>query len=59
MVGPNAGELIAEVVHAIEMGATATDIALTIAPASDPVGDGQDRGRSRSGIATDIYAPKR
>ncbi len=27
MVGPNAGELIAEVVHAIEMGSTATDIA--------------------------------
>ena len=49
MVGPNAGELIAEVVHAIEMGSTTTDIALHDAPASDPVGNGQDRRRSRSG----------
>jgi dihydrolipoamide dehydrogenase len=32
MVGTNAGELIAETVHAIEMGADAEDIALTIHP---------------------------
>ena len=49
MVGPNAGELIAQVVHAIEMGSTATDIALNNASPPDPVGNGQDRGRSRSG----------
>jgi dihydrolipoamide dehydrogenase len=32
MVGVNAGELIAETVHALEMGADAEDIALTIHP---------------------------
>jgi dihydrolipoamide dehydrogenase len=32
MVGPGAGELIAETVHALEMGANAEDIALTIHP---------------------------
>jgi len=32
MVGPNAGELVAEVALAIEMGADATDIGLTIHP---------------------------
>ena len=32
IVGPGAGELIAEGVLAIEMGATATDMALTIHP---------------------------
>ena len=32
IVGPEAGELIAEAVLAIEMGATATDLALTIHP---------------------------
>ena len=32
MVGPNAGELIAETVLALEMGADAEDIGLTIHP---------------------------
>jgi len=32
MVGPNAGELVAEVALAIEMGATAKDLALTVHP---------------------------
>jgi len=32
IVGPNAGELIAEAVHAIEVGSDAQDIALTIHP---------------------------
>jgi len=32
IVGPNAGELIAEAVHALEMGAEAEDIGLTIHP---------------------------
>jgi dihydrolipoamide dehydrogenase len=31
-VGPNAGEIIAEVVSAVEMGATAADLSLTIHP---------------------------
>ncbi len=32
IVGPNAGELIAETVHALEMGADAEDLALTVHP---------------------------
>jgi dihydrolipoamide dehydrogenase len=32
IVGPNAGELIAEAVHAIEVGSDAQDIGLTIHP---------------------------
>jgi len=32
IVGPNAGELIAETVHALEMGADAEDLAATIHP---------------------------
>jgi dihydrolipoamide dehydrogenase len=32
MVGPNAGELLAEAVHAIELGSDAEDLALTIHP---------------------------
>jgi dihydrolipoamide dehydrogenase len=32
MVGVNAGDLIAETVHALEMGANTEDIALTIHP---------------------------
>jgi dihydrolipoamide dehydrogenase len=32
MVGPNAGELIAEAVLALEMGADAEDIGLTVHP---------------------------
>jgi dihydrolipoamide dehydrogenase len=32
MVGVNAGELIAETVHALEMGADAEDIGLTVHP---------------------------
>jgi dihydrolipoamide dehydrogenase len=58
MVGPNAGELIAEVVHAIEMGATASDLALTMHPhptLSETVKIAAD---AAEGIATDIYAPK-
>ena len=45
MVGLNAGELIAETVHALEMGADAEDLGLTDPPAPDAVGDGRLRGR--------------
>lgn len=32
IVGPNAGDMIAECAHAMEMGALASDLALTIHP---------------------------
>jgi dihydrolipoamide dehydrogenase len=59
MVGPNAGELIAEVVHAIEMGSTATDIALTMHPHPTLSETVKIAAEAAQGIATDIYAPKR
>ena len=45
IVGTNAGELIAEVGLAIEMGADAADIGLTIHRAPDALRDGGVRGR--------------
>ena len=44
MVGPNAGELIAEAVLALEMGADAQDIGAYHTPPSDPVGNAGLRG---------------
>ena len=45
IVGVNAGELIAETVLALEMGADAEDIGADDPPAPDAVGDGRLRGR--------------
>ncbi len=59
MVGPNAGELIAEVVHAIEMGSTARDIALTMHPHPTLSETVRIAAEAAEGVATDIYAPKR
>jgi len=59
VVGPNAGELIAELVLAIEMGADATDIGLTIHPhptLSETVGLAAE---AFEGTLTDLYIPKR
>src|SRR3954471_5591503 len=59
MVGPNAGELIAETVHALEMGADAEDLALTIHPhptLSETVGLAAE---AAEGTITDLYVPKR
>ncbi len=58
IVGVNAGELIAELVHALEMGADAEDIGLTIHPhptLSEPVGMAAEVG---AGTITDL-PPKR
>ena len=59
MVGTNAGELIAEVDHAIEMGATATDVSLTMHPHPTLSETVKIAAEAALGIATDIYAPKR
>ncbi|HEV7605818.1 MAG TPA: dihydrolipoyl dehydrogenase [Steroidobacteraceae bacterium] len=59
MVGPNAGELVAEVALAIEMGADAADIGLTIHPhptLSETVGLSAE---AFEGTLTDLYVPKR
>jgi len=59
MVGPNAGELVAEVALAIEMGADASDIGLTIHPhptLSETVGLSAE---AFEGTLTDLYIPKR
>jgi dihydrolipoamide dehydrogenase len=59
MVGVNAGELIAETVHAIEMGANAEDLALTIHPhptLSETVGFAAELAE---GTITDLLPPRR
>jgi dihydrolipoamide dehydrogenase len=59
IVGPGAGDLISEVGLAIEMGADATDIGLTIHPhptLSETVGFAAE---AFAGTLTDLYMPKR
>jgi dihydrolipoamide dehydrogenase len=58
IVGPNAGDLIAEAALAIEMGADAEDIGLTIHPhptLSETVGMAAE---AFEGTITDLYMPK-
>ena len=61
IVGVNAGDLIAETVLALEMGADAEDIALTDPPAPDAVRDDRVRGRDGRGHdhRPDAAAPAR
>ncbi len=59
MVGPNAGELIAEAVLALEMGADVADIALTIHPHPTLSETFNFAAEVAEGTCTDIYAPKR
>lgn len=59
VTGPNAGDLIAEIALAIEMGADAEDIALTIHPhptLSETVGMAAE---AAAGTLTDLYLPRR
>ena len=59
IVGPNAGELIAELVLGIEMGVDASDIALSVHPhptLSETVGLAAE---AFEGTLTDLYIPKR
>ena len=58
IVGTNAGDLIAEVGLAIEMGADAADIGLTIHRASDAFGDRGVRGGSLRGHAHGSLHPE-
>ena len=57
--GPGAGELIAEGVLAIEMGATAKDLALTIHPHPTLSETVMEAAEVFYGHATHVYRPKR
>jgi dihydrolipoamide dehydrogenase len=59
LVGPNAGELIAEGVLAVEMGATATDLALSIHPHPTLTETLMESAEVFFGQATHVYRPKK
>lgn len=59
MCGPGAGDMIAEGVLAIEMGATAMDLALTIHPHPTLSETIMGAAEVFYGTATDIYRPRR
>lgn len=59
MVGPNAGELIAEAVLALEMGADVEDISLTVHPHPTLSETFNFASEVAEGTVTDIYIPKK
>lgn len=59
MTGPNAGELIAEAVLALEMGADAHDIGMTIHPHPTLSETFNFAAEVAEGTCTDIYMPKK
>ncbi len=59
MVGPNAGDLVAEVALAIEMGADAADVGLTIHPHPTLSETVAFAAEAFEGTLTDLYIPKR
>lgn len=59
IVGPNAGELIAEAVLALEMGADAEDIGLTIHPHPTLSETFNFAAEMAEGTITDLYMPKK
>jgi dihydrolipoamide dehydrogenase len=59
MVGPNAGELVAETVLALELGADAEDIGLTIHPHPTLTETVAFAAEIAEGTVTDLYVPKK
>jgi dihydrolipoamide dehydrogenase len=59
IVGPSAGDLISEVALAIEMGADAADIALTVHPHPTLSETVAFSAEAFEGTITDLYMPKR
>lgn len=59
IVGPGAGELIAEGVLAIEMGASATDLKMTIHPHPTLSETVMESAEVFFGHATHVYRPRR
>jgi dihydrolipoamide dehydrogenase len=59
IVGPNAGDLIAEAVVAIEMGADAADIGLSVHPHPTLSETVAMAAEAFEGTITDLYLPRR
>jgi dihydrolipoamide dehydrogenase len=59
IVGVNAGDLIAEAAHAIEMGADAADVGLTIHPHPTLSETLAFAAEAAEGTITDLYVPKK
>lgn len=59
IVGPNAGDLIAEAAHAIEMGSNAADIGLTVHPHPTLSETLAMAAEAFEGTITDLYMPKK
>ena len=59
IVGVNAGDLIAETVHALEMGSDAEDLALTVHPHPTLSESVMFAAEAALGTITDLYLPKR
>ena len=59
IVGPSAGDLIAEAAHAIEMGSDASDIGLTIHPHPTLSETVAMAAEAFEGTITDLYLPKK
>ena len=59
IIGPNAGDLIAEVALAIEMGSNAADIGLTVHPHPTLSETVAMAAEMYEGTITDLYAPKK
>ena len=59
IVGPNAGDLIAEIGLAVEMGADATDVGLTIHPHPTLSETVAFAAEAFDGTLTDLYLPKK
>jgi dihydrolipoamide dehydrogenase len=59
IVGPNAGDLVSEVVLAIELGADAADIALTVHPHPTLSETVAFAAEAVEGTLTDLYMPKK
>jgi dihydrolipoamide dehydrogenase len=59
IVGPSAGDLISEVVLAIEMSADATDLSLTIHPHPTLSETVAFAAEGLAGTLTDLYLPRK
>ncbi|MCH9004243.1 MAG: dihydrolipoyl dehydrogenase [Proteobacteria bacterium] len=59
IVGPNAGDLISEICLAVEMGADASDISLTIHPHPTLSETVAFASEAYQGTLTDLYVPKK
>jgi dihydrolipoamide dehydrogenase len=59
IVGPNAGDLVAEIGLAVEMGADAADISLTIHPHPTLSETVAFAAEAYEGTLTDLYMPKK